>query len=113
MANAEYHKEWYHKNKDRIRERRNKNQKDLKTRNCQHIWDYLKKHPCIDCGETDPIVLEFDHLKDKKYNISDLIRTGYSIEKIDKEIEKCEVRCANCHRRKTAKEQGWYNYINK
>lgn len=72
------------------------------------IWDYLKVHPCIDCGETDPIVLEFDHNSDKFMEISDMVRMGYSIPKIESEISKCSVRCANCHRRKTARDFAWY-----
>lgn len=64
------------------------------------ILEYLKNHHCVDCGESDPIVLEFDHIKDKYKEISKLIR-GNSFQKLKDEIVKCEVRCANCHRRKT------------
>ena len=56
---------------------------------------------CMDCGVTNPIVLDFDHLKDKKYNISRMIHDGFSWAAIKKEIEKCEVVCANCHRIRT------------
>lgn len=70
-----------------------------RSRNSEYILNYLKSNPCIDCGESDPIVLEFDHITNKKFNISE--GKLYSIEKIREEIEKCEVRCANCHRRKT------------
>jgi 5-methylcytosine-specific restriction endonuclease McrA len=52
---------------------------------------------------------EFDHQKDKFRNISELLRT-HSWEKILEEIKKCEIRCANCHRRKTHKEQKTYRY---
>ena len=73
-------------------------------------WDYLSTHPCMDCGECDPVVLEFDHVKGIKVaSISSLVAMGYSIPTIQKEIEKCEVRCANCHRKKTAEQQRWYN----
>lgn len=74
----------------------------------QYILDYLKFHSCVDCGETDPIVLEFDHISNKIMEISDMVRWGYSIPKIEQEIDKCEIRCANCHRRKTAKDFEWY-----
>ena len=56
---------------------------------------------CTDCGVTNPIVLDFDHLKDKKYNISRMIHDGFSWAAIKKEIAKCEVVCANCHRIRT------------
>src|SRR5579885_2378083 len=80
-------------------------------RNKQFIWDYLKVHPCIDCGESDPIVLDFDHLNDKTLAVSTLANNAVSIEKIEAEINKCVVRCANCHRRKTAKDFDWYKHI--
>lgn len=56
---------------------------------------------CVDCGITNHIMLDFDHLKDKKYNISRMIHDGFSWKAIKKEIEKCEVVCANCHRVRT------------
>jgi L-lysine 2,3-aminomutase len=56
---------------------------------------------CVDCGEKNPIVLDFDHLNDKKYNISRMIHDGFSWKAILKEIKKCEVVCANCHRLRT------------
>jgi hypothetical protein len=74
----------------------------------QFIFDYLKSHPCIDCGEKDPIVLEFDHLLSKKINISETPTAGWSLQKVGEEIGKCEVRCSNCHARKTAIQFGWY-----
>lgn len=77
----------------------------------QWIWNYLTAHPCIDCGETDPIVLEFDHHSNKVMEIADMIRDGFGIPKLEIEIAKCDVRCANCHRRKTAKDFNWYKDI--
>jgi len=77
-------------------------------RNIEYVKAYLLGHPCIDCGEKDIIVLEFDH-KDRttKYKaIAHLI--GGKLETLITEIEKCEVRCANCHKRKTAKQFGWW-----
>ena len=66
-----------------------------------YILSYLKIHPCVDCGNTDVRVLEFDHQKDKVDNISNMIAQCVSFSKLDKEIAKCEVVCANCHRIRT------------
>jgi hypothetical protein len=87
-----------------------KNRKKAKQDAEAYILEYLLSHPCIDCGETDPIVLEFDHVSGiKKEAISTLKRNG--LKSIIEEIQKCEVRCANCHRRKTAKQFGWKNKV--
>ncbi len=56
---------------------------------------------CVDCGNDNPIVLDFDHLGDKEHNISDMIRHGRSWASIEREIAKCEVVCSNCHRIRT------------
>lgn len=75
-----------------------------------YMFNHLSQNPCVDCGESDPRVLEFDHLRDKEHNVSGMIRNGNSLDKVKEEIAKCEVRCANCHRRKTAIEQNWYTH---
>ena len=82
---------------------------EYRIRNLQYTIDYLKEHPCVDCGETDPVVLEFDHLSDKLYDVSKLQTNSLST--LKKEIAKCAVRCANCHKRKTAIQFGWYKGI--
>lgn len=75
----------------------------------RHVREYLLNHPCVDCGERDPVVLEFDHVRgEKKYNISDMPRGGFALSTLKAEIEKCDVRCANCHRRRTAESLGRY-----
>ena len=75
----------------------------------QFVRDYLSTHPCVDCGESNPIVLEFDHVQgQKRMAISEMCTRGYSIQSIALEIEKCVVRCGNCHRRKTSTERGWF-----
>lgn len=82
----------------------------VRVRNRKFILNYLSTHACVDCGETDPIVLEFDHTGNKEFDISFLIR-DHSIDKLKKEIKKCEIRCSNCHKRKTAREFGWYKTL--
>jgi hypothetical protein len=67
---------------------------------------YLDEHPCVDCDETDPLELEFDHLRDKEFAISSGFRER-NWESVLEEIGKCEVVCANCHRRRTARRGGF------
>ena len=100
---SEYDRERY-KNSDKERQRKKRNQKLVIEKSRNYIWEYLSNNPCIQCGESDPVVLEFDHVdrNTKVNNVSELLK--FSIEKVKKEIEKCQVLCANCHRRKTAKQ---------
>lgn len=76
-------------------------QEQLRQRNKNYVREYLLAHPCVDCGEADPIVLEFDHLRDKEDIVANLVHLPASINRIQREIDKCQVRCANCHRRIT------------
>ena len=66
------------------------------------IADYLRTHPCADCGEPDVQVLEFDHLDSKRGNVTDLKRAGTSVRALQQELRNCEVVCVNCHRLRTA-----------
>jgi transposase-like protein len=72
-----------------------------------HILDYLRDHACLDCGEKDPIVLEFDHVAEKTAGISALLTATATTVAVDAEMARCEVVCANCHRRRTAQRAGW------
>lgn len=59
---------------------------------------------CIDCGyRGHPRALDFDHREPglKRFNVSKIIRSTQSWERIQAEIDLCDVRCANCHRIKT------------
>jgi len=92
----------------RKRNRRGKRLSGDAVAHMRYCHDYLRCHPCIDCGETDIIVLQFDHVRGRKRgNVTSLARS-HSLVIVKAEIAKCEVRCANCHVRKTAREQGWY-----
>ena len=85
---------------------------NLKERNQRYIYNYLKNNPCINCGETNPIVLEFDHIdpKTKEFGLGAAGQRRVSIKKIQEEINKCVVLCANCHRIKTSRDRNYYCY---
>lgn len=100
QANAEKHKAAV-----TVRARR------VNQENGDRLIRYLAEHPCVDCGEGDVVVLDFDHVRGDKVNdICTLSRWGISWTRIETEIAKCDVRCANCHRRKTARERGYYRH---
>ena len=94
-------KDRYHRTRPhhlmRVKVRANK----IRTENKQRMADYLRTHPCVDCGEPDIVVLEFDHLRDKWKDVSAVMGGCYSWDRIMEEVAKCDVVCANCHRRRT------------
>jgi hypothetical protein len=100
-----YERKYYSTSKRRQNSiKKNKAISRQKTR--EFVYEYLKTHPCVDCGENDPIVLEFDHVRGKKRGDIAALKQ-ISQRAVEQEIKKCEVRCANCHRRKTAKQFKW------
>lgn len=93
-----------------VREREKVRIEARRRENMRRLHDYLAAHPCVDCGAADPIVLEFDHVRgDKRAPISHLLNRAWP--NVADEIGKCDVRCANCHRRRTASQFGWYAYL--
>lgn len=108
-CNKQALKKHYQNNKEYYKRRNLKRKKANRVK----VLTYLETHPCVMCGESDPIVLDFDHIKPetKEWTMARLIAEGHAWERLEKEIDKCQVLCANCHRRKTAKEQGWYTNV--
>jgi len=85
---------------------------DIKYQETVYAWlfEFFKKHPCIDCGEKNPIVLEFDHRdgEKKEREVSTLVNSGCRLATIQQEVAKCDVRCSNCHKKRTAIQRNWY-----
>jgi len=76
--------------------------------NRRQLLSYLRAHPCVDCGEPDPVVLEFDHRDpaQKVATVTSLVHRRRWLS-VRAEIDKCDVRCVNCHRRRTAEQFAW------
>lgn len=76
------------------------------------ILGHLQQNPCVDCGETDPVVLDFDHRDEntKSFSVANGVSKRVSLEALIAEIAKCDIRCANCHRRRTAVQFNWFKY---
>lgn len=91
----------YLANKAEMKARAKKYSKEVASvRNRAHILEYKLKHPCVDCAESDPVVLQFHHVGDKTANLGDSSVRYWSLERLKREIEKCVVVCANCHLRR-------------
>src|SRR2546423_10485650 len=103
-CNIALNKQWYKDHPEARAERMDGYAKVRRRDNQRRIYEYLLDHSCVDCGESDPVVLDFDHLRDKVANVTAML--GSPWHKILAEIAKCEVRCANCHRRATARRLG-------
>ena len=102
---AEYHHGHYVANRAAYVRQARERKRVLAEERTAYLFDYFVEHPCADCGESDPVVLEFDHLRDKAFNIGRALAYR-SWAAILEEIAKCDVVCANCHRRRTARRAG-------
>lgn len=73
------------------------------------INEYFSKHHCVDCGENRPLRLSFDHVRGQKSGTigGSVLQKGWSVDRVAEEIEKCDVRCFNCHMERTAIERGF------
>ena len=77
-----------------------KRNKEERARQRAWIVEYKESNPCTDCGVYYPAcVMDFDHLRDKKRNVSQM--ATQTDKAILEEIEKCELVCSNCHRIRT------------
>lgn len=97
-------------NKTRIRlPRPNRKQQREKARARNQKWakEYLEKNPCIQCGESDILLLDFDHIRDKKYHVSKIICDGMSLKTLKNELKKVQILCVRCHRIKTHGKSWW------
>ncbi len=86
---------WYYKNREERIERKDRRRNEIRR------WLYTYKDQrceCNRCGEERPPCLDFHHPGEKERDISTMVVDGYSKESIRKEIDRCTVLCANCHR---------------
>ena len=92
----EYDRERHQKNREKILQQK----KDRRLLIREWFDTYKSNLSCEKCGENHIATLDFHHIdsNEKEYIISDMVRYGFSIENIEKEISKCIILCANCHR---------------
>lgn len=94
-CHKEYRKIHYESNKDKYIKKAIKYKKDF----IDLFNKYKKSLFCQNCKDDRYWVLDFHHINplEKDFEIATLIQKG-SKKLLDKEINKCIVLCANCHR---------------
>ena len=102
QCKLEYQREHYQKNKAIYKAKAKERKESLK----QWVRNYKLSLACANCGETYVECLDFHHRdpKEKDFTVSQMALQGFSIERIQEEIAKCDILCANCHRRLHAEE---------
>lgn len=101
-CNAAWHAENRSRHNGMIRERNERVIAQLHRR----LFEYKLERGCADCDEHDPTVLEFDHVAGKTAAVSSLVKNSAGWDRILAELDRCEVVCANCHRRRMARRAG-------
>ena len=106
IKRSKYEDNYYKQNKESHR----KAIQRLRDRNQDYIMSIKQNGSCIDCGESRWQCLDFDHIDQSKksFSISQWAKSGKSLDKLKMETEKCVLRCANCHRVRTAEQMSWY-----
>ena len=105
-----YKRDYYLQHHEKYKAKARQNSAQYKERMRQFLLDFFAEHSCVDCDETDPVVLEFNHRPDevKVECVTTMIWNRKPFDLIEIEIAKCDVRCANCHKRKTSKDRNWF-----
>ncbi|MFZ2125560.1 MAG: hypothetical protein WA087_03090 [Candidatus Saccharimonadales bacterium] len=107
---AQYYKRHYNTYREQYLERAKIRRLALRTEFRTNMLKYLDGKSCELCGESDKRTFEFDHIlpAEKKFGIAKAVSLGYSWSEVETEIKKCRILCANCHKKQTAEQVGWY-----
>jgi len=88
---------WEKRNPEKVTQIRQRHRKSRRD------WLDAQKagHACVRCGESDPACLDFHHRdpKQKLLSLAAVGTYGWAIAKMQAEIAKCDLICANCHRK--------------
>jgi hypothetical protein len=62
------------------------------------LSEYKRTLSCLTCGNSDPRVLGFCHKDDdRSFSLGDASH-GFSLSRLEEEIQKCRCLCGNCQR---------------
>lgn len=100
-----YSSNHYQRNRERLKAEAVVGKRNGRRRAKEFVTEYKANHGCTDCGYSNPLALDFHHLRDKEANIGDAVVRGWALRRLMEEIAKCIVLCANCHRIRTHEER--------
>jgi hypothetical protein len=89
----------YARNSEAMKKRAAIHKVAARLRNAAYVAGKKTDMPCTDCGISyHPCVMQFDHIADNKDRaVANLVNQAVSIARLQAEIDKCELVCANCH----------------
>ena len=93
----QYERAWYARNRAKVRAK----VRARRLRIAEWFRSFKETLSCLRCGENDWVALDFHHRDPRKKDptINEMWRKGWGIKRILAEIAKCDVLCANCHRK--------------
>jgi hypothetical protein len=99
-----YKKQWYLRNRDLVKKRAKKNNALYAAELRKIVGSIKQSNPCGDCGNYFHFsAMDFDHVGKKLHTVSRLVNDSRNLSRVLKEISRCELVCANCHRVRTWK----------
>lgn len=103
-----YAKKYYEANRERLKDSQSASLEESIAVKREYLINHYRNNPCVDCGESNVLVLQSDHQRDKVYEVARLVNSGHSLQKLIDELAKCVTRCANCHQIATANTFGFW-----
>jgi hypothetical protein len=105
-----YYKAHYARYRENYLKRAKHRRQTIKSALRKKMLEYLSNKYCEICGFDDIRTLDFDHIDPsvKNFSISRGMSDCLSWDDILKEIKKCRILCANCHKIRTAEQFNWY-----
>tara|TARA_Y100000310_G_scaffold262645_1_gene272372 strand:+ start:3582 stop:3953 length:372 start_codon:yes stop_codon:yes gene_type:complete len=88
---------WYYRNKQKQFDRNADRIRQI----ARKFANYKRTLKCEFCAEDYPSCLDFHHRDPtkKEGNICQLVHRGWGWDRLMREVKKCQVLCANCHRK--------------
>ena len=89
----------YYKENTELHKKNINRRKRIYLHRAKNIVNEFRRNGCSFCDEKCSVCIDAHHTKDKEHSIANMVRKGYSVNNIKKELSKCVPLCSNCHRK--------------